>query len=119
MRASSRATTAQFPRCPPHSKTPHLLSPTSPPLHRSEEALAELPKPPLWTYLVLSTCDLTASTISGIGQIWVSASALQMLRGSSVLFTGLCSVCGDGPLFILFRIILVSCLSQCPARGVL
>jgi hypothetical protein len=89
-------------------------TPVVSPLHRSEEALAELPKPPLWTYLVLSTCDLTASTISGIGQIWVSASALQMLRGSSVLFTGICSVCGRfcTSIFAVFYMFSLFLLSQ-------
>jgi drug/metabolite transporter (DMT)-like permease len=61
---------------------------------RDEESLQaeKLPKPPLWTFAVLSMVDLTSSTISGIGQIWVSASTLQMLRGSAVLFTGICSM---------------------------
>ncbi len=42
--------------------------------------------------MVLSLCDLTASTVSGVGAVWVSASTTQMLRGSSVLFTGIMSM---------------------------
>ena len=50
------------------------------------------PKPPIWYYAILSCFDLTATTLNNIGTLWVSASAVQMLRGSSVLFTGLCTV---------------------------
>jgi hypothetical protein len=57
-----------------------------------EDAVAAQPKPPIWTFAVLSLCDLTASTISGVGFLYVSASTTQMLRGSSVLFTGIMSV---------------------------
>lgn len=54
--------------------------------------LLTLPKPPLWIYFVLSIFDLTATTLTGIGNIYVSASTTQMLRGSAVLFTGLSSL---------------------------
>jgi drug/metabolite transporter (DMT)-like permease len=46
-------------------------------------------KPPVWFFFVLSLFDLSATTIGGIGLIWVSASANQMLRGSMILFTAL------------------------------
>jgi len=46
-------------------------------------------KPPVWFFLVLSLFDLSATTIGGVGLIWVSASANQMLRGSMILFTAL------------------------------
>ena len=50
------------------------------------------PKPPIWYYAILCWFDLTATTLNNIGTLWVSASAVQMLRGSSVLFTGLCTI---------------------------
>lgn len=36
--------------------------------------------------------DLTATTLNNVGTIYVSASAVQMLRGSSVLFTGISTI---------------------------
>jgi len=49
-------------------------------------------KPPLWTYLVFASFDCSATCISGVGLLYITASANQMLRGSAVLFTGLFSV---------------------------
>lgn len=73
----------------------------------SKAAESQLPKPPAWTFLVLAMTDLTSSTLAGIGQIWVSASAMQMLRGSMVLFTGICSV--RSYLFFGFILLVVIC----------
>jgi drug/metabolite transporter (DMT)-like permease len=47
-----------------------------------------LRKPPVWYFACLCLFDLSATTIGGIGLIWVTASANQMLRGSMILFTG-------------------------------
>eukprot|EP00455_Lapot_gusevi_P010525 TRINITY_DN1475_c0_g5_i3.p1 TRINITY_DN1475_c0_g5~~TRINITY_DN1475_c0_g5_i3.p1 ORF type:complete len:488 (-),score=161.79 TRINITY_DN1475_c0_g5_i3:130-1491(-) len=55
-------------------------------------AQTQLVKPPLYFYLILCCFDLTATVVSGVGLQWVSASANQMLRGSTVLFTGIASV---------------------------
>ena len=83
---SSHQATAQ-PSIAGHSalKTIDAAEPAAP-------ILLTLPKPPLWIYFVLSIFDLTATTLTGIGNIYVSASTTQMLRGSAVLFTGLSSL---------------------------
>jgi len=49
-------------------------------------------KPHLGVFVILTLFDLTASTLNGVGLIWVSASANQMLRGSMIFFTGVFSV---------------------------
>jgi drug/metabolite transporter (DMT)-like permease len=53
---------------------------------------ASMAKPPLWFFAVLSCFDLTATLLTTIGVKWVTASAVQMLRGSTILFTGFCTV---------------------------
>jgi len=49
-------------------------------------------RPHLGVFLILTLFDLSASTLNGVGLIWVSASANQMLRGSMIFFTGVFSV---------------------------
>lgn len=49
-------------------------------------------KPPLWTYAVLSVFDCTATTLTSIGTLYISASLTQMLRGSMILFTAVFSL---------------------------
>lgn len=56
------------------------------------EATDALPKPPIYYYAILSCFDLTATLLSTIGVKYVTASAVQMLRGSTILFTGFCTV---------------------------
>jgi len=50
------------------------------------------PKPPLWVFLLLSTFDLSATAVNGVGLVWVDASVTQMLRGSGVVFTAFFSI---------------------------
>eukprot|EP00842_Homolaphlyctis_polyrhiza_P005444 jgi/Hompol1/5900/HPOL_000336-RA len=42
-------------------------------------------------FLIPTVCDLTATTLMGVGLLSVSASVYQMLRGSVVIFTGIFS----------------------------
>jgi len=49
-------------------------------------------RPHLGVFVILTLFDLSASTLNGVGLIWVSASANQMLRGSMIFFTGVFSV---------------------------
>jgi len=46
-------------------------------------------KPHILVFCLLSVFDLTATLLSGIGLNWVTASANQMLRGSTIFFTGI------------------------------
>jgi len=49
-------------------------------------------RPHLGVFVILTLFDLSASTLNGVGLIWVTASANQMLRGSMIFFTGVFSV---------------------------
>lgn len=63
-------------------------------LHLSEEEARrrrEANKPSKIIYLGLCLFDLSASAIGGIGLLYIDASANQMLRGSSVVFTAILS----------------------------
>lgn len=48
----------------------------------------------IWVYIMIpSLFDLFATTISGIGLLWVDASVYQMLRGSLMIFSAILSIC--------------------------
>ena len=49
-------------------------------------------KPPVWIYAILCVFDLSATSVGGVGLIWVDASTNQMLRGSMVVFCAVFSV---------------------------
>jgi len=49
-------------------------------------------KPNLLVFLILASFDTSATVINGVGLVWVSASANQMFRGSSILFTGVFTI---------------------------
>jgi len=49
-------------------------------------------KPPIWIYAILCVFDLSATSVGGVGLIWVDASTNQMLRGSMVVFCAVFSV---------------------------
>jgi len=53
---------------------------------------APVKKPPIWVYAILCVFDLSATSVSGVGLIWVDASLNQMLRGSMVVFCAIFSV---------------------------
>jgi len=58
-----------------------------------EEAAPALPSVPVWFFLILCTFDLTASTLSFIGLLWITNSLSLMFRGSMAVFVALFSVC--------------------------
>lgn len=45
-----------------------------------------------WVLIMPTLCDLTGSTLGGIGLLYTTASVWQMLRGSIVIFSGIMSV---------------------------
>lgn len=49
-------------------------------------------KPPVWVYAILCIFDLSATSVNGVGLIWVDVSTNQMLRGSMVVFCAIFSV---------------------------
>lgn len=62
-------------------------------LSKINQALMDVkPKPPLYFYLILACFDCTATTLTSIGTLYVSASLAQMLRGSMIVFTGIFSM---------------------------
>eukprot|EP01130_Rhizamoeba_saxonica_P011292 TRINITY_DN4686_c0_g2_i2.p1 TRINITY_DN4686_c0_g2~~TRINITY_DN4686_c0_g2_i2.p1 ORF type:complete len:358 (+),score=54.60 TRINITY_DN4686_c0_g2_i2:106-1179(+) len=45
-----------------------------------------------YIFALPACCDLTASTLGGIGLLWVPASIWQMMRGAIIIFSGILSV---------------------------
>jgi len=58
-----------------------------------EDSSPSLPSVPVWFFLILCTFDLTASTLSFIGLLWITNSLSLMFRGSMAVFVALFSVC--------------------------
>jgi len=74
---------------PPLNDKAPLLDNTAP---RTSVSSDPANRPHLGVFVILTLFDLSASTLNGVGLIWVSASANQMLRGSMIFFTGVFSV---------------------------
>jgi len=49
-------------------------------------------RPHIMIFCLLACFDLSATALGGVGLLWVTASANQMLRGSMIFFTGVFSV---------------------------
>eukprot|EP01086_Lenisia_limosa_P006097 TRINITY_DN2455_c0_g1_i2.p1 TRINITY_DN2455_c0_g1~~TRINITY_DN2455_c0_g1_i2.p1 ORF type:complete len:340 (-),score=77.25 TRINITY_DN2455_c0_g1_i2:218-1237(-) len=58
------------------------------PLTEEDKKILNLPKPS-FIFTLFALCDLTGTTLSGIGLLWVDASVFQMLRGSLIVFAAL------------------------------
>jgi hypothetical protein len=65
---------------------------TSPEPVSSVGGAAVAAKPPVWVYAILCCFDLGATSVGGVGLVWVDASTNQMLRGSMVVFCAIFSV---------------------------
>jgi len=70
----------------------HLAAPLLVSSGRTSVSSDPANRPHLGVFVILTLFDLSASTLNGVGLIWVSASANQMLRGSMIFFTGVFSV---------------------------
>lgn len=55
-------------------------------------SVEESPKVFQWILVLPTLCDLTGTTLAGIGLLWVWPSVWQMMRGSIIIFTGILSI---------------------------
>ncbi|XP_053377756.1 solute carrier family 35 member F6-like [Mercenaria mercenaria] len=80
-----------------------------------------------WILIIPSCCSLISTSLCGIGLLYVDASIMLMLRGSVIIFTGICSVIflkrklkvthWLGMIIVIVGLVLAGCSSVLKGQG--